>query len=96
MEKDFWKKYRARGLTVLGVNAGEREDPEKMARGFVTQHGVTYPTVMDTENQLSELYQVEAFPTVAIIDRKGVLRYLEAGFDEAAVRERVEALLAEK
>jgi peroxiredoxin len=93
MEKGIWQKYRGQGLVVLGVNAGEREDPKKLARQFVEQHGVTYPTVMDTEGEVSEAYQVSSFPTVALIDRKGVLQYLEPGFDDLAVVTRLESLL---
>ena len=96
MEKALWLKYRDQGLAVFGVNAGERDDPQKMARQFVAQNGVTYPTLMDTEDVASQAYKIEAFPTIAIIDRKGVLRYFQAGFNEEAVVRLVEKLLAEK
>jgi len=96
MEKQIWQKYRERGLQVFGVNAGERSDPEKNARQFVTKNEVTYPTLMDTDDTMMETYKIEAFPTVAIIDRKGTLRYIQAGFSEEAVRQQVEALLAER
>lgn len=93
MERQIWQKYRDRGLVVLGVNAGERNDPEKNARDFVTKHGVTYGTLMDTQDELSELYRVQVLPTIAIIDREGVLRYLQAGFDLEIVTAEVEKLL---
>jgi len=96
MEKDVWLKYRDRGLAVFGVNAGERRDPEKMAREFVAKNGVTYPTLMDTEDEMLRAYEVTAFPTIAIIDRKGTLQYLQAGYDEETVKRRIEALLAQK
>ncbi len=96
MEKEIWNKYREQGLMVFGVNAGERSDPMRMAREFVDKHGVTYPVMMDLDDVASQAYQVQAFPTVAVIDRKGVLRYLEAGFNEQGVLDQVKALLAEK
>lgn len=96
MEAEIWRKYRDQGLTVLGVNASEREDPVKMATSFVMEHGLTYPILMDTEEQLSQAFQVEVLPTIAIIDRKGVLRYLQRGFQEEAVVEMVQELVAEK
>lgn len=96
MESEIWRKYRDQGLTVLGVNAAEREDPVKMATGFVKEHGLTYPILMDTEDQLTQAFQVEVLPTLAIIDRKGVLRYLQRGFREADVIQMVEKLVAEK
>jgi peroxiredoxin len=96
MEKDIWAKYRSQGLVVLGVNAREKRDPEKMAKQFVSEHGVTYPVLMDTEEVMWDSYHVEGLPTIAIIDRKGVLKYLEPGFDEESVTAEVEKLLAEK
>lgn len=96
MEKEIWQKYRERGLVVYGVNAGERMTPHEMARGFVQQHSLTYPVLMDVDSEASELFAIRAFPTLAVIDRKGVLRYLQAGFNKAAVLQQVEALLAEQ
>lgn len=96
MEKEIWLKYRDRGLTVIGVNAAEREDPERMARGFVEKHGVTYPVVLDLQDEASTAYRIEVLPTIALVDRKGTLRYLERGFDRQAVEVRLQELLAEK
>lgn len=96
MEKNIWQKYKGQGLAVFGVNAAEREDPEKMARQFATEGGITYPVLMDTEQEASDSYQVEVFPTIAVIDKKGVLRYLETGFDEESVTTQIRALLEEK
>jgi len=61
----------------------------------VTDHGVTYPTLMDLEGRASDDYGVRAFPTLALIDRKGNLRYLQSGFDEQAVTPLLARLLAE-
>jgi peroxiredoxin len=96
MENEIWRKYRDQGLTVLGVNTGERDDPMKMAGEFVKQHGLTYSILMDTEGLLSDAFQVEVLPTLAIVDRKGVLRYLQRGFREEEVIRQVEKLLAEE
>jgi peroxiredoxin len=95
MEREVWQKYRGRGLAVLGINTAERGDPEKLARQWVAEHGVTYPTVMDTEGDVSLAYEVNALPSVAVIDRKGILRYLRPGFNEAAVVKIVEELVAD-
>lgn len=96
MEKEIWQKYRDKGLSVFGVNAGEEEEPEKQARGFVAQHDLTYPVLMDIEDELSQSYNVQAFPTLVVIDRKGIVRYKESGFDQETVVKTVEKLLEEK
>jgi peroxiredoxin len=96
LEKEIWQKYRDQGLSVIGVNAAEREDPEKMARGFVEKHAVTYPVVLDLQDEASTAYRVEVLPTIAVVDRQGTLRYLERGFNRDAVVAQLEKLLAEK
>jgi len=95
LEAEVWKKYRDEGLAVVGVNTAERQDPQRMAREFVERHGLTYPVVLDADGTASEAYQVEALPTTALIDRKGVLRRLIRGFDKEAILREVQALLAE-
>jgi len=95
MEKEIWQKYRSKGLTVLGVNSGEESDPEKRAREFVTEHQLTYPVLVDAEEELSQIFQIKILPTIAILDRKGVVRYLAKGFDPAVITQQIEALLAE-
>lgn len=95
MESEIWQKNRDRGLVVLGVNAREQGDPHALARGFVREHGVTYPTLMDLNDEMSQAYQIEAFPSVAILDRQGTLRYLQPGFDGDAVVTTVNQLLQE-
>lgn len=96
MEKEIWQKYRDQGLTVIGVNAAEREDPEKAAREFVQRHSLTYPVVLDTADEASAAYQVQALPTLALVDRKGTLRYLQRGFDRESVEDQLQKLLAER
>lgn len=80
---------------MFGVNIGEHEKPVENAREFVKKNGVTYPTLMDIEGRHNRAFQIRALPTVAVIDRKGVLRYLQTGFDEDGVIRQIEALLAE-
>lgn len=96
MEKEIWQKLKDQGLQVIGVDASEREDPEKMAREFVAKHGVTYPVVLDDADEASNAYEIQVLPTIALIDRKGTLRYLARGFDHEAVSAQLEKLLAEK
>jgi peroxiredoxin len=96
MEKEIWQKYRDRGLSVFGVNAGEDEEPAKKAQGFASQHELTYPVLLDSEDELSQTFNVQAFPTIVLIDRKGIVRYMQSGFDHEAVAGTLEKLLAEK
>ena len=65
-----WRKYRARGLVVVGVDA---HDFDGDAREFVREHGATYPIVYDGQGKTLEPYGVEAFPETYFVDRRGRL-----------------------
>jgi peroxiredoxin len=95
LEKEVWQKYRSRGVVVVGIDAGEQSEPEKNARQFRDKHSLTYPILVDAENHVMDQYGVTAFPTSLVIDRKGVVRLAEVGFDPAkhTVAETVTALL---
>jgi peroxiredoxin len=95
LEKEVWQKYRARGVVVVGIDAGEQSEPEKNARAFRDKHSLTYPILVDAENKVMDKYGVTAFPTSVVIDRNGVVRLAEVGFDPAkhTVAETIASLL---
>ena len=95
LEKEIWQKYRSRGVVVLGIDAGERSDQEKNARQFRDNHSLTYPILLDAGDRVLEKYGVTAFPTSLVIDRKGVVRLAEVGFDPSkpTLAQTIDALL---
>ena len=94
MEKEIWQRYRSRGLVVVGINTGEQEtDRVPIARGFRDKHGLTYPIWIDAQDKTMERYGGEGFPTNAIVDREGNLRYAQSGFDEEAITRVIAQLL---
>ena len=71
------EKYRASGVSLLGVNVDE--DPSKV-QALVAQLGVKFPVLMDTDKQVSRLYDMNAMPATLLIDREGKVRYLHRGY----------------
>lgn len=65
-----WRKYRARGLVVVGIDANDFAGD---ARKFVREHGVTYPVVHDGPGATLGDYDVEGFPETYFVDRRGRL-----------------------
>ena len=51
------------------------------ARDFVKQNNYTFPVMYDHEQSAVRAYQIQGFPTLFTIDRKGVVRYVNIGFD---------------
>jgi cytochrome c biogenesis protein CcmG/thiol:disulfide interchange protein DsbE len=65
-----WKKYRTKGLVVLGV---DEEDFVGDARHFAAKHGVTYPLVHDGPGKLKGTYKLEGYPETFFVNRQGEL-----------------------
>ena len=84
------------GLVVLGVSVDE--DAGAMKR-FLRQHAVSFPTVRDREHKLIEAVKVGAMPTSLLVDRRGLIRFVNSGFKgpetEALLRRQIEQLLSD-
>jgi thiol-disulfide isomerase/thioredoxin len=89
-ERDLVKKYAGRPFAFLGVSADA--DPDAL-RNFLAAQGITWPTIHDGPGgPLGELYRVEFFPFVYVLDVQGVIRFKHVRGRE--LEEAVEKLLA--
>jgi cytochrome c biogenesis protein CcmG/thiol:disulfide interchange protein DsbE len=89
LQKTF-EKYRAQGLTVLGIDA---QDFRQDARRFTKRFGVTYPVVYDGSGSTLGKWGVTGFPETFFVDRSGRLvgERIQGGIDT----ERNKAIYAE-
>lgn len=88
-------KLASKPFTILGVNVGE--SPEEI-RAFLKQVPVNFPIVLDSEGENLKAWQVFAFPTSYVVDKKGRLRLGLFGsieWDSPEAVAKLEALLAE-
>ena len=84
-----------RPFTILGVNEGESPDE---IRAFLKQVPVNFPILLDAEGERLKPWQVFAFPTSYVVDKKGRLRLGLFGsieWDEPESVAKLEALLSE-
>lgn len=103
-----WNKdYKDDGLEIFGVtrlynsaNGGTNAKLKELdfISEFKKTHQLTYSiaVALDQENQL--LYGATAIPTAILIDRKGIIRYVESGTSESREEEilnKIKILLAE-
>ncbi len=89
------QRYEDTGFAVLGVNVEGEVAP---AQKIVDKTNVTFPVLIDTKQQVSELYNLEAMPSTVVIDRDGNIRYIHLGYkpgDEAKYVEVVKKLIRE-
>jgi len=104
-----WKQdFEAQGLSMIGLtryygmaegfpvdNAAEVD----FLKRFVRSHGLTYDFAVAKDETNHRTYGAAVIPTAVLIDRKGIVRYIESGsssyrLDE--MREMIVKLLAEK
>ncbi|MGQ9656433.1 MAG: TlpA disulfide reductase family protein [Fimbriimonadales bacterium] len=84
--QELHDKYRERGLVVVGV-ALDSGTPDEV-RAFVEQYKMTYPIVVPpNEQEVMRRARVKAFPTMYIVDKRGIIRYAEEGFDPAVMED---------
>jgi thiol-disulfide isomerase/thioredoxin len=97
--KSWDDRYRDKGFTVIGVHSPEFDDERKVEnlRREVASLGIRYPIVTDNDYQTWNAYNVEAWPTVFLLDKQGRIRWRHVGegnYDEA--ERLIQKLLAEK
>jgi peroxiredoxin len=89
------KKYSPLGFHVLGVNI---DSDSSKAVEYLSSISIDFPVLYDSKNTVSELYNVSAMPSTAIIDRDGYVRYVHEGYvpgDEKIYHEKIKALMRE-
>jgi thiol-disulfide isomerase/thioredoxin len=105
---EWHQNYKQNGLEILGVTKyhGEAEgfsvdkatEVEFLQR-FKKAHRLPYDFVVAKDNANQQTYGAGAIPTAVLIDRKGIVRYIETGSSasrEEEIRLEIEKLLAEK
>jgi peroxiredoxin len=87
--------YHEAGLELLSINLDNKaERGQEMSRSLQLR----FPVLYDSDRKVSKLYDVDAMPVTLLIDREGVVRYVQQGFRRGAEEryvEQVKALLRE-
>ena len=73
----IYKQYGKKGVAVLGVNDRESGD---IVRKYVERNKISYPVLLTNENpSVIGAYGAHALPTVAIIDKNGIVAAYRVG-----------------
>ena len=80
----FYQESKGKGVVVLGVDQGESA---AAAGSFARDHGVTFPILLDADQQYGRSYAAIGLPTTVIIDRSGhVVRGIDGQLTLAQMR----------
>jgi peroxiredoxin len=92
--QNAYNQYKDEGFVILAINATNQDDIDA-ASEFISDHGITFPILLDTYGQASQDYQVRSLPTSFFIDQNGTITDIVIGgpFTEALLRIRIDELL---
>ncbi|HEY8560303.1 MAG TPA: TlpA disulfide reductase family protein [Pyrinomonadaceae bacterium] len=104
---DWNRRFENDGLVILGMTryygasagVGVKDDASEIEflRNFKKEQNLPYDFVVGKDRSDQIAYGVDTLPTTVIIDRRGIVRYAEAGVGkEPLIQKIIEKLLAEK
>ncbi|MGG1660789.1 peroxiredoxin family protein [Brevibacillus sp. NRS-1366] len=70
----FYEDYQAKDVVILGVNLTPSEKNMDVVKDFVQGQQLTFPIVLDQKGEVTQTYQVVAYPTTYMLDSNGVIR----------------------
>jgi thiol-disulfide isomerase/thioredoxin len=80
--KKMYAKHAEEGFDVLSINEDAGSDAIEAAKRYVASHGLPWPVVHD-DGSAAEAYKVDVYPTMLLVDKKGVVRQVEIGLTTA-------------
>jgi len=92
-------KYRAKGLTIVGVHAPEFpfEKSASNVQAAIRQTGLRYPVVQDNDLATWSAYNNQYWPAEYLIDTRGHVRFIAFGEgDDTRKENAIRSLLAER
>jgi len=94
------KQYGSKGLAVVGMSVDDARSVSQV-KPFMKSYGMTYAvtTAPDANQKAANAYKVDGIPSQYLIDKKGVVRWSQAGYSESEknmLPALIKKLLAEK
>jgi hypothetical protein len=92
-EKEMVKRLKNKPFALLGINSdGDRSVVQKILK----EQGITWRQAIDgsTSGPIATKFNVRGWPTIYILDKKGVIRYRD--LRDQQMEDAVMKLLAEK
>ena len=86
-----------KGQKFVSISIDYRESKSKV-KSFAEQYHMDWIVVIDPDGKVFEQYQVTGIPTFFILDKNGVIRFVQVGFTKGVadkIRQKVQELLAQ-
>ena len=84
------QRFDGRPFSIVGVNY---DDSEKAYRAGVEDYKLSWISAFQgkAEAPISELFRIDGYPTVLLIDHEGKIRYTGHGLDDSLIESLVTA-----
>jgi thiol-disulfide isomerase/thioredoxin len=88
----FQGRYRDK---AAGISEGTREQPLdktreiELTKSFIEKHGLVWPCAFSDRSVFDPSYGIQGIPTFVILDRDGVVRYIDSGIGQEKEKRRV-------
>ncbi len=79
--EELHRELEGKGVHFLAVSIGE---DEATVREYVERRPFPYPVLLDPEDTIGRRFEIYGLPTVMVIDRQGVVSFLETGVSDTA------------
>ncbi|MDQ0219034.1 thiol-disulfide oxidoreductase ResA [Peribacillus cavernae] len=85
-----YNKYKDKGVQVLAVNVAESE---YSVQNFIDRHKLSFPVVIDKDQQVMTAYGIDPLPYTFLIDKEGkVVDMFKGELTEEIVRNHMESI----
>jgi peroxiredoxin len=91
----LYNQHRANRFTIVGVS---QDSGASNVQQFLRRIPVSFPIVLDASHAVAGRYSPPRMPTSFIVDRRGIVRHVHAGFrssDAPAMEQEIAALVAQ-
>ena len=91
----IYQEFSSQGIEFVGVNIDGPRNQSKV-KPFANTLNIKYPIVLDPNQELVNDYNVTAFPTLIVLNKKGKEVFVHEGFnpgDEKLIKEELTKLL---
>jgi DsbE subfamily thiol:disulfide oxidoreductase len=76
----YLNELRSKGLQIVAFG---QDSQAKTSFKFAKEYGANFPVAHDEDSKMMGLFRVYSMPTTFLVDRKGIVRYMDTGFKPA-------------
>ena len=84
--------YKAKGFQILAFG---QDTQAQRSYDFADKYNATFNIAHDEESRLMGLFKVYSMPTTYLIDRKGIVRYMDTGFKPSEQAEKLKQAIVD-